>query len=496
MHRAVARPSANARHSNTVRAHGRQGDRLAAGNDLSTASFYFAKLSLNEIQEDLTACLQRPITMEMLKNPTSDMVKEIVGFFIAEVYQKQPEDLAQPAFGVIDQLDHPELYDDHAKSQMTFLRFARKLFAACMFDDFGLRDLHSPEKSRFHLQLSALVNYTRFRQTRLAIHEEMTCKEEDRMKKEKELREAKTKLQHSISEIEAVRAKEEPELANLKARVNEQGLILASHHEKQQALTEKTHERKEVLTRMNDEAVILRDKLATERSDVERMQSKVVASPDRVKAEFENMAVRLDSENEHIESVRFRSRMLIAREEGFKKVIVLMENLRNVNRDTVEKMKESSNLKADLEKLKAKKAELQHEMKTYQETKESLERQIASMDNRISRIDEQTEGIVTRKTDVEIKRAEAEKSFRTRYEECCRVRDETIANANKIQMEIETLVENHANEVSNTRKSQQQMRDKLRDFEKDMSSVYEIYAATNESGRKSFDQLVNSWQNE
>lgn len=492
MLRTSARASNNARHSNTSKTWSRPGDRLGPGEDLANASFYFAKLPLGEIQEDLTEFLQRPITLDILKNPTPEVVRELIGLFIAHVYNKQSEDLNQPAFGILDQIEHNELCDDHTVSELSFMRSARKLFSECMFENFGLRDLQSPERSRFQWQLSALLNYTRFRQTRQTLYDERTANDDEEIAKEARLSEAKAQSQSKISEVETARKNEEPELEALKTRINEEGLALAAQHQKQQSLTEKTHARKELLAQLHDELSTKQLSLRSEKADVARMQSKVVASPDRMRAEIENMTARLESEEEHTESVRYRNKMLIDREGGLKDVLNAMETLHNVNKDSVEKMNDVLNVKADMNRYGTKKTEHKEQMISYKGTKDQFERQIASMENRISRIDEQKEGVVNRKSDTDMKQVEDEKHFRVRFEESCRIRDEQTASIANIRKDIVAACHSHFDEMSSARKRQHQVFERLQEYEKDVTETIDVYLTEYESTKKRTGSLITS----
>lgn len=58
---------------------------------------------------------------------------------------------------------HPTLYKD-ALVETKFFCLLQKLFRICGYDEFGLRDLAAPTGRRLRKQLSALINYMKYRE--------------------------------------------------------------------------------------------------------------------------------------------------------------------------------------------------------------------------------------------------------------------------------------------------------------------------------------------
>ena len=58
---------------------------------------------------------------------------------------------------------HPQLYRD-ALPEVKFFCLLQKLLRICGYDDFGLRDLAAPNARRFRRQLSACINFMKFRE--------------------------------------------------------------------------------------------------------------------------------------------------------------------------------------------------------------------------------------------------------------------------------------------------------------------------------------------
>lgn len=60
-------------------------------------------------------------------------------------------------------LAHPELYND-ALSETKFFCLLSKQLRICGYSEFGFRDLASPQARRFKKQLSALINFLKYRE--------------------------------------------------------------------------------------------------------------------------------------------------------------------------------------------------------------------------------------------------------------------------------------------------------------------------------------------
>lgn len=60
-------------------------------------------------------------------------------------------------------LTHPELYDD-ALPEIKFFCLLSKLMKICGNHDFGFKDLQAPQSKRFKRQLSAVINFLKYKE--------------------------------------------------------------------------------------------------------------------------------------------------------------------------------------------------------------------------------------------------------------------------------------------------------------------------------------------
>lgn len=490
-----SRPSTNSSRTNTAK-HGRvrPGDRLEPAPDFNKASFQFAKIPYIEIQDDLSRLLQRNVTLEELKAPSSELIREVLTPYISEVFNKKPEDLTQPPFGIVDQLEYPELYDEAFLTQVIFLRYAQQLLSLASFDQFGLRDFFAPEKVRFHFQLSALVNFTRFRVMRLASHEDFAQQSEEKMERERNLLEEKAKLEQSIHKVKNERERERPKHEEIQEQISEKGLLLGTHHKQQHEITEKTNQNKQLLKTLIEEHQRLRRTLATDCSVVAKMEEKVVSSPAKVKAELDTLAEKLEAETEYVDSVHHRNLMLSSRYESSSKLITKAEHSKLTLDDIIDKVHSDENKIANVDRMKSKRQEVVTQNRAYEEMRVQLEKENVSLHSRLCRIVEQKNDMVGSKTDLDVKRADFKRVYQINLERKTEAHAEKQAIIDQRQKEIEDLVREEEKEIEDIKRKHQLLLERRVEFGKDMREVFDIFIESANSDKKSIDKLMATWK--
>ena len=83
------------------------------------------------------------------------------------------EEMQQPVFNAIDCLQFPELHDNSIPNIM-FSKNLSKLMSASGLQDFSLvKDLYKPEATRLRRNLSAIINFAKFREEKLSLFTEL-----------------------------------------------------------------------------------------------------------------------------------------------------------------------------------------------------------------------------------------------------------------------------------------------------------------------------------
>lgn len=369
------------------RGRSRPGDILAPAPE-PRAAFQFPRMTYAEMQEDMKELYNCPVTREMLKTPSPADAKSVIDCFIEEVYSKRPEDMAQPEFASLESLDYPELYD-HSIASLHYLRECQKLCEAASFTEFGIRDIHAPDKNRFHWELSALINFTKFRATRLESFEKMAGHADDLIEKERSILAEKSKLQHEISVIEEKRSAEQPEVENLRETVSEFSMEIQVLHKQQKVLMDEIRVLKENLAAKTKTASALKMQSTTLRNEIDSMSVKVVSSPDRVKGEIDKMRKALEAEEELIANMDKESQVMKKLAKKVKDGHMIGKEALRLANEGLENYKQTQELDREKTECKLKNSQFQKEVESIEEKREQVERWLESTETKIARVEEQ-----------------------------------------------------------------------------------------------------------
>lgn len=462
----------------TGRPRGRPGERLEPAPEPKSA-FQFPRMPFSEIQDDMNMNnFDCPISKEEFRAPAPADIRRVTDFFISEIYWKRPEDFAQPSFGCLDQVEFPELYED-AIPQFNYLRQCQKMFEAAQFEEFGIRDLHAPEKNRFHWELSALINLHKFRQTRLAMIEEVVGNFDEMAEREQRNNDERIQLERDISVIEEARAKDEPEVESLREHVAELGIKLGSLHKQQIELTDRTRDAKTLLTKRTEHAAAVKVKRMSEMEDVDRYRMRVVSSPDRVKAEMEEMAENLATEKQNVNSMERRTRTLRMRTDAIGKTGHAVEKAGNAMDVVLVEQERAKGLQREIDERRSLLKENEREITAIKNSQGHLARVVNSVQQKLARVGDQNTD-VNRQTGEE-DRALAEKEAHFDQEQALLSKEVDNKNVavKAIKERIVREVTNFSEEVTEFARKQAEMGEKMGAYHADLKKARDIISEDN-----------------
>ena len=90
------------------------------------------------------------------------------------------EELAQPAFSGLQSLNYPELHEDSV-SELAHFRAIHRMMAACGVHDFSVMDMLAPNHKRLKRQLSAVINFAKFREERIGLYAQLCAARDERL---------------------------------------------------------------------------------------------------------------------------------------------------------------------------------------------------------------------------------------------------------------------------------------------------------------------------
>ncbi|KUF87947.1 Kinetochore protein NUF2 protein [Phytophthora nicotianae] len=350
---------------------------------------------------EIFACLRDmrvPVSEDEIRACDVGAVRKVLEAFIENTMGVTREDMAQIAFPGLPTLSFPELHSESVPD-LTFYRTAQRLLVACGVDDFGLRDVLHPTPKRVRRQLSALINFSKFRTERLAAFSEITSQTDELLAQKKALQEENAALQRELDQLLEEQKAEEPARLQLQTEVNELEKEINVLNRQQAVLRHET------------------DEMKTRRSEMED-----AISSTRVKGELQTIGRTVDKAKED----------LLELEEKHAAVIQFIEIYERAEKELARTFKLLG--------------EIEQELKTCKETKDQLK----NASTRLSELRIRTTETVTRRERLE-KLVELKKRELNRYMEDARAADE---NANRaLQMA--------RNELSKLEAAHQEVRQRI-----------------------------------
>lgn len=298
--------------------------------------------------------------------------------------------MQQPVFAAIDALEFPELHDESIPA-IAFLNALNRLMLASGIKDFSLRDLYKPEAARLRRNLSAVINFAKFREEKLAAYTQLQ-ESFDALQANKDTAEKENKaLQAKLKALKEAREAEIPEVERVEAETMEIFSENQALNKQQAALASEVRTLKAQANSLTDEASQLRYKLSQARSTGEDLRAQIVQSPQKIEAMVEEMSSAVERERVAFADAERRIRELASRleiasrlEKDIAKVVALME-------ETEVEISKKKEVSKQVKALRSEVATSEHEASQLAAQHQHLKRQQAALIERIERVRAQCE---------------------------------------------------------------------------------------------------------
>lgn len=146
---------------------------------MTGSSYSFPLLS----NGDILACLDElgsDIREQELLRPTYEVLRPVYENLVMMLVGVTREELHQPLVTAMDGMQYPEMHEDSIVT-IQFNRALLSLMKGAGVHDFTLKDIHKPEYSRTRRNLSAVINFAKFREEKLGFFNELQEQSEVRM---------------------------------------------------------------------------------------------------------------------------------------------------------------------------------------------------------------------------------------------------------------------------------------------------------------------------
>ena len=176
--------------------------------------------------------------------------------------------------------------------------------------DFTLHDINKPEYKRLRRNISAVINFAKFREERLTHYVEYTG-ETDALASTKQLKEEENeRLTAEVRAGEARRAEEAPEEARLSAENAEREVTVRELYNQQTALQKESHALKARLHEVQDAVREGTFKALEAKEEEERLRAQIVPDPKKLKADLAELHAAVAAEKRALKAVEAKAAQL------------------------------------------------------------------------------------------------------------------------------------------------------------------------------------------
>jgi kinetochore protein Nuf2 len=281
------------------------------------AQYSFPTLENREILECMSE-LGCSISEEQLMKPTPEHIMRVMEQLLDLFMGFSADDNAQIKFSGMDVFDHPEIHE-FSVGTLAFHRSIIRLMRASGVYDFELRDISLPQYARIRKLFSAVINFAKFREEKVATFEKFVESTEALQNQKAEVDMKFEQLTAQLSQLRAQRKQEEPiinELQNENEKM--EGQIRALNHE-QSSLKTKIHDQKQVRQDLSDKRDHDQFAIVNLRADISKLQSLIVRSPERVKKEIAEMSNTYETDTEVLREMDHKLQTLRTKVDGLNK---------------------------------------------------------------------------------------------------------------------------------------------------------------------------------
>lgn len=349
------------------------------------SEFDYPTMEPDDIMEILRS-LDFATTDDLLTNPRSETIRPVYKNFVLEVGLVSEEELEQPNFSAMGALSNKDLYDE-AISGLSFARAIQKLMAAVGAHDFNMKDVHKPEVKRTIRNLSALINFLKFREEKVDRYEELSARSEGLLEQRQNMAAENADLQQQLQELAAKKAEESPQLHDI--QIESEGLVkeISALNKQQASLNNEIKELKSESNRCCETLADDRMLLLGAQAECEKLKSQIVRSPEKIKKQLADVSGAVSAERE----------IVTEKAQRLKDFRLKHDSLCKIEKDINKNMHVMRDLEAQVEKVKSSKRALRErqatienqgaELRTLSNRDTTAKRQLATAKDRLKKVE-------------------------------------------------------------------------------------------------------------
>eukprot|EP00890_Picochlorum_soloecismus_P000917 jgi/Picsp_1/1826/NSC_05293-R1_protein len=348
------------------------------------SNYSFPILSEREICQCLHE-LGMSASVEHLSKPTYEFVQPVYENLVTLLCGVSRDELQQPVFAAIDAIEFPELHDESIPAMAFFVK-AGALLRASGVKDFSLKDVHKPDAQRLRRNLSAIINFAKFREEKLIAYTELQEKHAELVSTRDSLKAEQERLHAELKQLQEELDSELPEVSRVEADIDMLYGENQSLNKQHGVLSNEVRGLKQQAGSLADTSSELRMKLSIAMSKQEDLKSQIVHSPHKIKSMLEDVVAALEREKVALAESEKRARDVASRLDGASKLEKEVAKTLSLMQDAEGEVQKKKVVSKKVKALKSEVAAHEHEVTQLEATKQHLDRQHVSLLERLERL--------------------------------------------------------------------------------------------------------------
>jgi len=259
------------------------------------------------------------MTKEELKEPTPEKMSIVYEALVEGLMNLNRDDFKQMPFQAMEVLPFPELHEASIP-ELSFYKQLLRLMRAAGLHDCTLTHLMNPEYKSTKRILSALINFAKFREERLAAYQDYTKKAEELQDMRFKLQRQNEQFEHELGTLTEARAKVEPVIKKLNDEYAGHCVTVNKSHKEVNALKDDIKAVKNASTEVNESIANLKFQILNAKQENDKLSSQIVKSPQKLKKSLKDMAEEVDAKEEEVSELSLKLRELQSKLQALEKL--------------------------------------------------------------------------------------------------------------------------------------------------------------------------------
>lgn len=255
--------------------------------------------------------------------------------------------------------------------------------------DFSMKDIVKPVPARTKRNFSALVNFAKYREEKLALYEELHEKMDQYRKDKERVEQKRSNIEEELERLEKEREEEEPEVLRLERETRELTAIIAELSKEQGNLQAEVRELKTESNSIADRSANCKFELHNAKQEAELLRAQLVQSPEKIRQLMSRLEADVENEQTLLKKTDEMKHELECRMDLLQKVEKEIQKTMQSMKETEQEINSKKDAKKDVKDLKAKLTENEEEVWRLDSEKQLLKRQMQNISERVQRLEHQ-----------------------------------------------------------------------------------------------------------